>query len=80
MLAQHGPWQHHVEIFGSTNYFEAIDWLSQNGHKHLASYEVIEPKVGVGTKKDMTTDRQKMKFIFLFNEPSLASYIKMVWG
>lgn len=80
MLAQHGPWNHHVEIFGSMRYFEVVEWLSENGYRNNVAYEVIEPSAGVGTKKGMLVDKQKLKFIILFNDSKLATYVKTVWG
>ena len=80
MLAKHGPWEHHVEINGSQRFIEVCNFLETEGWAEPKDYEIIEPNMGVGTKKSMTVNHQKLKYIFLMRDRNLSLMIKLKFG
>lgn len=96
MLAKHGPWAHHVRVNGVETMLEVEKWLNESGKKLNVDYEsLVEPIEHRGTKKyliPVTSTRpsgrtavvqkaqQSVEPIIFFNDPSIATYIKLTWG
>lgn len=74
-LAQHGPWDLHVEIKGHVKYMEALDHMINIGKKENVDFEIINYEVQ--TKK---SNQPKHTHIILFRDRSLFTQIKMMFG
>lgn len=54
MLAQHGPWSHHVRVQGVETMLEVEKWLHETGKKLNVDWEsLVENIEHKGTKKSM---------------------------
>ena len=96
MLAQHGPWAYHVRVKGVETMLEVEKWLNNTGRKLNVDYEsLVENIEHKNTKKTfvpVTTVRpsgrtrtmpqavQSVEPILFFNDPSIATYVKLTWG
>ena len=77
-LAKHGPWEHHVRTNGSNNFNEICEWLLESGYKFTKDWFYINYDMGCKTEKVL--GKMVMNPIFFFNDPQLASYVKLTWG
>lgn len=89
MLAQHGPWTHHVRVKGVETMLEVEKWLNSTGRKLNVDYEsLVENIEHKNTKKTFVPSRSgqatktvtSVEPILFFNDPSIATYVKLTWG
>ena len=86
MLASRGPWSHHVRFFRRDYFESACNWLAVN--KKQSDYEIfiksIEHKATETTTfqnaKGNTVNHKSIEPVILFNDPKLASFVKLSWG
>lgn len=95
LLAQHGPWSHHVRVKDTTTLGEALLWLDQQGKVQDKDYEVLVEHIehrqtktvmmpgqlsGKTTMSLQPRVSKSVEPIIFINDSSLATYIKMTWG
>jgi hypothetical protein len=85
MLADDGPWEHHVKVTGSEAYVEIVDWLSSQGLRKGKDWQFIKDDTGFSKHSLRISYNAKripviLKWIFFFNDPKLATYVKLTWG
>lgn len=95
MLAKHGPWEFHVRVKSLDAMNDAVIWLVNQAKIENTDFEVLVEAIQVKSAKKVfspsfsstrkTTGPIRrysapIQPIMFFNDPKLASYVKLTWG